>query len=44
LLTKGIDEKANIISTTDRLMALVDDEENFQRNTRIQNTRPLYGG
>ncbi len=44
LLTKGIEEKANIIATTDRLMALVDDEENFQRNTRIQNTRPLYGG
>jgi len=44
LLTKGIDEKTNIIATTDRLMALVDDEVNFQRNTRIQNTRPLYGG
>ena len=44
LLTKGIEEKNNIIATTDRLMALVDDEENFQRNTRIQNTRPLYGG
>ncbi len=44
LLTKGAEEKANIISDTDRLMALVDDEENFQRSTRIQNTRPLYGG
>ncbi|MSP40041.1 MAG: tetratricopeptide repeat protein [Deltaproteobacteria bacterium] len=44
LLTKGAEERANIISDTDRLMALVDDEENFQRSTRIQNTRPLYGG
>jgi tetratricopeptide (TPR) repeat protein len=43
LLTKGIEEKANIISNTDRLLALIDDEENFQRNTRIQNNRPLYG-
>jgi len=44
LLTKGIEEKDNIVQVTDRLLALVDDEENFQRNTRIQNTRPLYGG
>ena len=44
LLTKGADERENIIRDTDRLLVLVDDEENFQRNTRIQNTRPLYGG
>jgi len=43
LLTKGVEEKDNIVRETDRLLALVDDEENFQRNTRIQNTRPLYG-
>ena len=43
LITKGIEEKNNIISTTDRLLALVDDEVNFQRNTRIQNERPSYG-
>jgi tetratricopeptide (TPR) repeat protein len=43
LVTKGIEEKDNIISSTDRLMLLVDDEVNAQRNTRIQNTRPLYG-
>jgi tetratricopeptide (TPR) repeat protein len=43
LLTKGVEEKENIIQATDRVLALVDDEENFQRNTRIQNTRPLYG-
>jgi tetratricopeptide (TPR) repeat protein len=43
LLTKGIEEKDNIIQTTDRLLALVDDEENFQKNTRTQNERPLYG-
>jgi tetratricopeptide (TPR) repeat protein len=44
LLTKGPEEKDNVIQNTDRLLALIDDEENFQRNTRIQNTRPLYGG
>lgn len=43
LLTKGMEEKDNIIQTTDRLLALVDDEENFQKNTRTQNERPLYG-
>jgi tetratricopeptide (TPR) repeat protein len=43
LVTKGIEEKNEIIQSTDRLLALVDDEDNFQRNTRIQNTRPLYG-
>ena len=42
LVTKGIEEKNNIIASTDRLLALVDDEVNFQRNTRIQNERPLY--
>jgi len=44
LLIKGPEEKDKIIQNTDRLLALIDDEENFQRNTRIQNTRPLYGG
>jgi tetratricopeptide (TPR) repeat protein len=43
LITKGPEEKNNIIQNTDRLLALIDDEENFQRNTRIQNERPLYG-
>ena len=43
LLTKGVEEKDNIIQSTDQLLALVDDEDNFQRNTRRQNTRPLYG-
>ena len=43
LLTKGTEEKENIIQTTDRLLALVDDEDNFQRNTWHQNVRPLYG-
>jgi tetratricopeptide (TPR) repeat protein len=42
-LTKGAEEKENIIRFTDTLLALVDDEENFQRNTRIQNERPFYG-
>lgn len=43
LLVKGVEEKQNIIQNTDRLLALIDEEENFQKNTRIQNTRPLYG-
>jgi tetratricopeptide (TPR) repeat protein len=43
LLIKGAEEKENIIQNTDRLLALIDEEENFQKNTRIQNTRPLYG-
>jgi tetratricopeptide (TPR) repeat protein len=43
LLTKGVEETNNIIEATDRLLAQVDDEENFQRNTHIQNVRPLYG-
>jgi tetratricopeptide (TPR) repeat protein len=44
LLTRGAEEKDNIIQTNDRLLAQIDDEENFQRNTYRQNTRPLYGG
>jgi tetratricopeptide (TPR) repeat protein len=43
LLVKGAEEKENIIQNTDRMLALIDEEENFQKNTRIQNTRPLYG-
>jgi tetratricopeptide (TPR) repeat protein len=43
LLTKGVEETNNIIDATDRLLAQVDDEENFQRNTHILNVRPLYG-
>jgi len=43
LLTKGIDEKQNIIQSTDRLMALIDDEENFQKNVNAHNKQPLYG-
>ena len=43
LLTKGIEERSGIIESTDRLLALIDDEDNFQRNTRTQNTNSLYG-
>jgi tetratricopeptide (TPR) repeat protein len=43
LVAKGPEERNNIIQTTDQMMALIDDEDNFQRNTRIQNERPLYG-
>jgi len=41
-LTKGIEEKENILQCTDRLLTLVDDEENFQKQTHIQNVMPLY--
>ncbi|HEX2228502.1 MAG TPA: tetratricopeptide repeat protein [Candidatus Binatia bacterium] len=44
LLTRGAEEKDNIIQATDRLLAEIDNEENFQRNTYRQNTRHLYGG
>lgn len=37
LLAKGIEERNDIIESTDRLLALVDDEDNFQRNTRARN-------
>ena len=43
LLTKGVEETKNIIESTDRLMTLIDDEDNFQKNVNFQNKRPLYG-
>ncbi len=43
LLTKGVDEKKNIIESTDRLMALIDDEDSFQKNVNFHNTQPFYG-
>ena len=42
LITKGLDDKEELIRSTDLLLARIDDEENFQRNTRIQNTNNLY--
>jgi tetratricopeptide (TPR) repeat protein len=36
-LTKGVEEKENIIQSTDRLLALIDDEENAQKNLHVQN-------
>ncbi|MGB7952122.1 MAG: tetratricopeptide repeat protein [Candidatus Binatia bacterium] len=41
-VTKGVEEKGNIIQSTDRLLALIDDEQNFQKNAHVQNSRPLY--
>jgi len=41
-VTKGPEEKENIIQSTDRLLALIDDEENTQKNMHVQNMRPLY--
>jgi tetratricopeptide (TPR) repeat protein len=43
LVMKGPDEKDGIIQSTERLLALVDEEENFQRNARIQNERQYLG-
>jgi hypothetical protein len=42
LLAKGLEEKDNILQTNDRLLALVDDEENFQKNALLQNNRQIY--
>jgi len=44
LLAKGAEERDNILRSTDQLLALVDDEDNFQRNTKTQNMRSYYGG
>jgi tetratricopeptide (TPR) repeat protein len=42
LLTKGAEEKDNILQATDRLLAAIDEEENFQKNAHIQNVAPMY--
>jgi tetratricopeptide (TPR) repeat protein len=42
MVMKGPEEKENIIQATDRLLSLVDDEENFQKNAHIQNVAPTY--
>ena len=42
LLAKGLEEKDNIVQTNDRLLALVDDEENFNKNALFQNNRQVY--
>jgi tetratricopeptide (TPR) repeat protein len=41
-VAKGPEEKENILQSTDRLLALIDDEQNFQRNTHTQNVREYY--
>ena len=43
LVMKGPEEKDGIIQSTERLLALVDEEENFQRNARSQNERQYLG-
>jgi tetratricopeptide (TPR) repeat protein len=43
LLTRGTEETNNIIQAIDRLLAEIDNEENFQRNAQRTQTRPLYG-
>ena len=42
LVLAGGEEKEKIIASINQLLAQVDDEENFQRNTHIQNVAPLY--
>jgi tetratricopeptide (TPR) repeat protein len=42
-IAKGPEEKENIVQSTDRLLALIDDEENFQKNAHTQNMRQFYG-
>jgi tetratricopeptide (TPR) repeat protein len=42
-VAKGPEEKENILQSTDRLLALIDDEENVQRNYHTQNVREYYG-
>ncbi len=41
-LTKGVEEKENIIQSTERLLAQIDDEENAQKNNHSQNMQQLY--
>jgi tetratricopeptide (TPR) repeat protein len=41
-LTKGVEEKENIIQSTDRLLTLIDDEENAQKNNHTQNMREYH--
>jgi hypothetical protein len=40
-LTKGVEEKENIIQSTVRLLALIDEEENAQKNLHAQNMNQL---
>lgn len=42
LLTKGVDEKSNIIGVNDQLIALIDEEENFQKNNAIKEYNRNY--
>ena len=43
LLAKGVEEKNGILEATDRLLVLVDEEDNFQNSVRQQNMRQLQG-
>jgi hypothetical protein len=38
-----VEEKENIIQSTDRLLAVIDDEENTQKNLHTQNMQQLEG-
>ena len=43
LVAKGVEERNGIIEATDRFLTLVDEEDNFQRNTRTQTINQMYG-
>jgi len=42
LLISESQAKEKIIQSVNQLLAQVDDEENFQKNTHVQNVAPLY--
>ena len=42
LLISESQAKEKIIQSINQLLAQVDDEENFQKNTHVQNVAPLY--
>ncbi|MGE5306745.1 MAG: tetratricopeptide repeat protein [Alphaproteobacteria bacterium] len=41
-VTKGVDDKRNIIQATETLLAQIDNESNYQRNDHIHQSNPLY--
>ena len=43
LVAKGVEERNGIIEATDRFLSLVDEEDNFQRNSRTQTINQMYG-
>jgi tetratricopeptide (TPR) repeat protein len=42
-LVKGIDDKQNIIKSTETLLSQIDDENNYQRNDHVRQSNSVYG-